>query len=259
MWAKQKRKLGFTIVELLIVIVVIGILAAITIVAFNGVQDKARDASAKSGATQAYKKLETYKALNGAYPSTLADAQVTDTSSTTFTYATANSGQSACVAAQTGTSQYSVQNGISPLKGGCGQVVATYYSNVNLTGTPALQRSEDLVNNQWGGGSPDSSIPADNFSAQYKTKVIPPVSGTYTFYTNTDDSAELIVNGSTVIPWTAAGVRGATSTTINLTANQPAELTYSIKEIGGNAYAMLYWSYPGQTQIIIPSSNYVRI
>lgn len=34
---------GFTIVELLIVIVVIGILAAITIVSFNGVQQKARD------------------------------------------------------------------------------------------------------------------------------------------------------------------------------------------------------------------------
>lgn len=37
-WAKQK---GFTIVELLIVIVVIGILAAITIVAYNGIQSRA--------------------------------------------------------------------------------------------------------------------------------------------------------------------------------------------------------------------------
>lgn len=37
-----KRKSGFTIVELLIVIVVIGILAAITIVAYNGIQDRSR-------------------------------------------------------------------------------------------------------------------------------------------------------------------------------------------------------------------------
>ncbi|MFZ2836491.1 MAG: prepilin-type N-terminal cleavage/methylation domain-containing protein [Candidatus Saccharimonadales bacterium] len=37
MWAKYKQQSGFTIVELLIVIVIIGILAAITIVAYNGI------------------------------------------------------------------------------------------------------------------------------------------------------------------------------------------------------------------------------
>lgn len=39
-----RKQTGFTIVELLIVIVVIGILAAITIVAYNGIQDRARKA-----------------------------------------------------------------------------------------------------------------------------------------------------------------------------------------------------------------------
>jgi len=43
---------GFTIVELLIVIVVIGILAAITIVAFNGIQERARIASGTAFAAQ---------------------------------------------------------------------------------------------------------------------------------------------------------------------------------------------------------------
>ncbi len=42
------KQTGFTIVELLIVIVVIGILAAITIVAFNGIQERARVQQANS-------------------------------------------------------------------------------------------------------------------------------------------------------------------------------------------------------------------
>ncbi len=51
---------GFTIVELLIVIVVIGILAAITIVAFNGIQNRGKSASAQSAASNAVKKAEVY-------------------------------------------------------------------------------------------------------------------------------------------------------------------------------------------------------
>lgn len=59
---------GFTIVELLIVIVVIGILAAITIVAYNGVQNRARNSSAQSAATNMAKKIEAFNAATGAYP-----------------------------------------------------------------------------------------------------------------------------------------------------------------------------------------------
>ncbi len=54
----HKTKSGFTIVELLIVIVVIGILAAITIVAYNGVQDRARNAALKSEMNQLQKKIQ---------------------------------------------------------------------------------------------------------------------------------------------------------------------------------------------------------
>jgi prepilin-type N-terminal cleavage/methylation domain-containing protein len=62
------KERGFTIVELLIVIVVIGILAAITIVAYNGVQSRARNSSAQSAAENMAKKIEAYNATTGAYP-----------------------------------------------------------------------------------------------------------------------------------------------------------------------------------------------
>ncbi|MFZ2836275.1 MAG: prepilin-type N-terminal cleavage/methylation domain-containing protein [Candidatus Saccharimonadales bacterium] len=66
---------GFTIVELLIVIVIIGILAAITIVAYNGIQTRARNVSRASEATQVAKLLASYKAQNGNFP-TLGSGQV---------------------------------------------------------------------------------------------------------------------------------------------------------------------------------------
>lgn len=52
MAAKHEQYSGFTIVELLIVIVVIGILAAITIVAYNGVQDRANGAKIQADLNQ---------------------------------------------------------------------------------------------------------------------------------------------------------------------------------------------------------------
>ncbi|HET7673343.1 MAG TPA: type II secretion system protein [Candidatus Saccharimonadales bacterium] len=65
----KRKQSGFTIVELLIVIVVIGILAAIIITTFTGVQKKARDADRKSDINAIYSQVEVYFAENAKYPS----------------------------------------------------------------------------------------------------------------------------------------------------------------------------------------------
>jgi len=61
---------GFTIVELLIVIVVIGILATVTIVAYNGIQQRARNAQVISGVQQYIKALNMYVTAKGQLPLT---------------------------------------------------------------------------------------------------------------------------------------------------------------------------------------------
>ena len=62
---------GFTIVELLVVIVVIGILAAITIVAYTGISSKATVASLQSDLTNAQSQLKLYYIDNGSYPTSI--------------------------------------------------------------------------------------------------------------------------------------------------------------------------------------------
>lgn len=65
--SRQKER-GFTIVELLIVIVVIGILAGITIVAYSGITLRANAAAAQANANAARSVAEAFNADNGFYP-----------------------------------------------------------------------------------------------------------------------------------------------------------------------------------------------
>ena len=67
------KQRGFTVVELIIVIIVIGILASITVVAYNGSQAKARDATRTAALVKIKDALEIYHAKNGRYPSATAN------------------------------------------------------------------------------------------------------------------------------------------------------------------------------------------
>jgi prepilin-type N-terminal cleavage/methylation domain-containing protein len=72
----SKKSSGFTIVELLIVVVVIAILAAITIVSFNGVTKRANESSVQSSIRQIANQIDLYRIENGTYPPSLATLNV---------------------------------------------------------------------------------------------------------------------------------------------------------------------------------------
>lgn len=71
----KRKESGFTIVELLIVIVVIGILAALVITTFSGIQKKARDTERTTDIKALHGQIEAYFAQNGYYPD-LADVTI---------------------------------------------------------------------------------------------------------------------------------------------------------------------------------------
>ena len=74
---------GFTIVELLVVIVVIGILAAITIVSYTGISNKAVASSIQSDLDNASKALKLFQVDNMAYPATISTNCSTNPTTTT--------------------------------------------------------------------------------------------------------------------------------------------------------------------------------
>lgn len=64
------KQRGFTIVELLIVIIVIAILAAIVIITYSGIQANAQQSKMRADLEQVQKLVEDYAVINGAYPVT---------------------------------------------------------------------------------------------------------------------------------------------------------------------------------------------
>lgn len=64
----KSKQQGFTIVELLIVIVVIGILAALVITTFTGIQQRARNTERETDIKAIHGQVEAYYAQNGRYP-----------------------------------------------------------------------------------------------------------------------------------------------------------------------------------------------
>ena len=114
---------GFTIVELLVVIVVIGILAAITIVSYSGITSKANIASLSSDLTNASTQLKMFSVDNSNYPSTISTDCVTNPDTTTnkclkvsngatYTYYVDNTAnnQNFCITATKGSYSYSINN-----------------------------------------------------------------------------------------------------------------------------------------------------
>ena len=96
MKATKLKQQGFTIVELLIVIVIIGILATIGFVSFSSAQNKAKKSKATATLAQVKSKLGEYFADNNYYPSAKSDVT---------SYLTSNGGAS--TSTEFGNSAYS--------------------------------------------------------------------------------------------------------------------------------------------------------
>lgn len=213
--AARVRSAGFTIVELLIVVVVIAILAAITIVAYNGIQNRAKSSAVQSTASQAAKKIGTYAVTNNdTYPDSLTTASLPTVAGTTYDYFTDASMKKFCVSATSNALSFAGSNG----SGGVvpGRCATNYALNPSAEGTTNLVVST---------GAPVLTISSDSFSGW-------PISGSRSFRVDAT---------------TASETRPRTqNNTIPIVAGEPIQASFYVRNAAASSRTF-YVGFQGRT------------
>jgi len=138
-------------------------------------------------------------------------------------------------------------------------LVGDYFSDPNNGShfvTPMFGRVDPLVNFDWASAAPGGSLSAGNYSVRWTGKVQAPVTGSFTFTTMADDGVRLWVDNVLVIDnWIDQAVTTRSSVPIAFAAGTLHDLKMEYYEHTGLATAKLLWSYPGQTQVVIPKTQ----
>ncbi len=117
---------------------------------------------------------------------------------------------------------------------------ASYWNNTTLYGTPVLQRSEANIDYNWGAGSPDSSVHADQFSARW-ARYIDVTPGVYRFTVTSDDGMRVWVDNDLIIDqWNDHPAQTFTADR-NLASGHHL-ITVDFYENGGYAQAQVAWA-----------------
>ncbi|MDP2895069.1 MAG: lamin tail domain-containing protein [bacterium] len=125
-----------------------------------------------------------------------------------------------------------------------------YFTGMNFN-TLRLTRVDNVVNFDWGDGSPGGGMPADQFSVRWTGFIVIEAAGTYTFWTNSDDGVRLRIGENTVVDnWTDHAPTW-NSGSIVLSADEHT-LRLEFYENGGGAVMQLEYQGPGIPRQTIP-------
>lgn len=164
----DNKRYGFTIVELLIVIVIIGILAAITIVSYIGISKKATEAGLMSDLDGAKRQLELYKTEYGTYPTSIdgnkcPTAPTNDTNyclkDKSFVYSPSGDGLSYVLKLDSNNLVYKVTNDSTPQLAG----IACPTGFISVPGSVTYGTSDFCVMKyeaKWSSGDVPTSVPS---------------------------------------------------------------------------------------------------
>ncbi len=129
-----------------------------------------------------------------------------------------------------------------------------YPGTQTFAGTP-LERVDQNVDFNWGGGNPMAGVGNDNFTARWRGRVKPEFTETYTFKTISDDGVRLYVNGQLLIDQFVYGGNLQFTGTIALQAGQLYDIELHYLEGGFDANVRLLWSSASRQEQAIPGAR----
>jgi glucose/arabinose dehydrogenase len=126
-----------------------------------------------------------------------------------------------------------------------GTFTAQYFNNTTLAGNPVVTRCESAIDDNWGSGSPDTTINTDGFSARW-TGNVDFSAGTYTFTASTDDGTRVWVDNHQVMDdWQNQSLTTSTGSVTLAAGTHTIKVEYF--DNTGDAEAHVSWAVGANT------------
>jgi uncharacterized protein YgiM (DUF1202 family) len=122
---------------------------------------------------------------------------------------------------------------------------ASYFNNIDLSGSPVLTRIDNDINFNWGSGSPGTGVNPDNFSVRWTTTFNFPTPGQWHFQVGADDGVRMWVDVTQIInEWhgNPEGYRVYDVDVNSLTAGNH-DLKVEYYDASGDARIVVRWWY----------------
>jgi hypothetical protein len=138
---------------------------------------------------------------------------------------------------------------------------ATYFSNKDLAGKPALARVDSNIDFNWGKGSPDVSVSNDHFTARWMGNVtVPPSAGDVTLVATSDDGVRVWLDDKVCIDNWGPNDNVTTESRVTLKAGRKHSLRVEYLELEYGASVSLKWRQPdarSSVSVWIPPGDWI--
>ena len=127
------------------------------------------------------------------------------------------------------------------------QWTAAYFNNASLSGSPVLTRVDDAINFNWATGSPDPSVPADNFSARWTATVNFPTTGKWVFRVGADDGVRMWIDVTPIVDEWHGNPEGYRTYQVDINGLTAGDHVLKVEyfESTGNAGIQVQWWMEG--------------